>query len=296
MTLEGQFIDYSNQVFNEALQLLPKSEQPRENIIFEPIFSDEIIAKIQFSNPRKIIYSYGFSMLVYRIVRLALASNPMFYANSHEHTPLPKEEAVLILREIARNVKANKQGGLDYPVGSQVVQMAERITKDADIFFILHELCHCLIIDDEFNPFFHSLIWGTASKIPKLEDEIIEHEILADRLASIFKFEQLFFERDDNYYEKLKILWQRNLEGHEIETLKKQDMGLKLIGIECALLSQLIQEQSGNRNSGYLTFSDRVNWNRKFLVDAFGFSKDVFFIPEAIIGYMIELLKEIDLK
>jgi hypothetical protein len=296
MTLESQFINYSNQVFDEALKLLPKSEQSRENIIFEPVFSDEIIAKIQFSNPRKIIYSYGFSMLVYRIVRLALATNPIFYAKSHEHTPIPKEEAVILLGEIARNVKANKQGGLDYPVSPQVVQMAERITKDADIFFILHELCHCLIIDDEFNPLFHSLIWGTAAKIPKLGDKRIEHEILADRLASIFKFEQLFIERNDDYYEKLKVLWQKNLEDHEIETLKKQDMGLKLIGIECALLSQLIQEKSGNKDPGYLNFSDRVNWNRKFLVDAFGFSKDVFFIPEAIVGYMIELLKEIDFK
>jgi hypothetical protein len=174
--------------------------------------------------------------------------------------------------------------------------MSSQITKDADIFFVLHEVCHCLIEDDKVNTLIASLIWGTASKLPTLND-ISEHEILADRLATIFKFSHLLTTRNSDYYERLKKLWKNNIGDEEIEKLKKQDMGLKLVGIECGLFIQLILEKFlGIDNPYYLKFSDRVNWNRKFLFDVYGLSEDVFLMPDSTIGFMMELLDEVKLK
>jgi hypothetical protein len=74
-------------------------------------------------------------------------------------------------------------------------------------------------------------------------------------------------------------------------------LGVRLIGIEYGFFIQFILEQYSQINHVYyLDFSDQINQNRKFLVDMYGISKDVFFIPDNTIGFLMELLYELETK
>jgi len=283
-----QYDTYAKGLFADASALLADAA----DVELLPVYTNSVYPNVEFTKPRRIRYPYGFSMLVYRLVRLALASGP-FLSEHTDFSRLNPEAAKTILAIIVEHiVTAGEQGGPDYPVDPRVIEMAERLTKDANVFFILHEISHVRVEDDKAAVLAELLTWGTPATLPD-PSKGFEHEVLADRLASIAFFSSQMRKTED-YYVKLKSLHPA-LDGFTARELQHRDQGFRLIGIECGLFVQLILTKFTDVDaSRYPPFADRVSWNRKFLIDAYGLSEEVFAAPELVIGHMLEMLDEVE--
>jgi hypothetical protein len=282
-----QYDAYAKSLFADASALLADTA----NVELVPVYSNSIYPHVELTAPRRIRYPYGFSMLVYRLVRLALASGP-FFSEKPGFSPLDREAAKTILAIIVEHiVTAGEQGGPDYPVDPRVIQMAERLTKDANIFFILHEMSHVRVEDDKAGVLIELMTWGTAAVLPDASRRF-EHEVLADRLASIAFFSSQLQKTQDHYVE-LKSM-HPILDRFTASELQRRDQGMRLVGIECGLFVQLVMTRFTDVDaSGYPPFDERIAWNRKFLIDAYGLSEDVFGAPELVLRHMLELLEEV---
>jgi len=282
-----QYDTYAKSLFADASALLVDNA----NVELVPVYSNSIYPNVELTTPRRIRYPYGFSMLVYRLVRLALASGP-FFSQKPGFSPLSREAAKAILAIIVEHiVTAGEQGGPDYPVDPRVIQMAERLTKDANVFFILHEMSHVRVEDDKAGVFIELLTWGTAAALPD-PSKRFEHEVLADRLASIAFFSSQM-QKTQDYYVQLKSM-HPVLDGFTASELQQRDQGMRLVGIECGLFVQLVVTRFTDADaSGYPPFEERIGWNRSFLIDAYGLSEDVFGAPDLVLRHMLELLEEV---
>ncbi|MEL6830540.1 MAG: hypothetical protein AAFO63_10425, partial [Pseudomonadota bacterium] len=275
---------YASELFSEAQGLV--ASRSRLDVQLSAIETDEIRMDVGFSEQTPVItFSYGFSMTAYRLIRLALASAPLFSEIQKVDT-LNSSELDAYLIEIIDFIKEGTQGGPHYDVDDRIAKLSQRLVRDADIFFILHELAHIHIEQDKVGTMINMLTWGHGAAIPDLSN-IREHELLADILASIWFFFP-FLKRAEEHYEKLKSMYPDHVGEIDISEMRERDAGIRLVAIESVFLVQYVIEQVTKRESThYVDFESRVLVNRNFLLQTFGLKRSVFEPADVILGNMM---------